>query len=187
MNLLNSPVLPRGLRASLASVAVAVLCLLQTGCFQVSRDIDQLRATVLKAAGATAEKRIEVGVGWMTLGLARAGLSMVQLDPRAVLALDALRSADISVCQLARNGNAFSCGSVLNETDSLMTGQNWDRLVTVLDREQLVAIYVPQQSRSSSTDLKVCLVVLNQRQLVIASARSDLEPLLKLGFAESRN
>src|SRR6266545_2701437 len=61
------------LRARLSlTFVVGLLSLGLTGCFKVSSDVGALRDSVLKAAPAEREERFEIGVGPLTLNLARA-------------------------------------------------------------------------------------------------------------------
>jgi inorganic triphosphatase YgiF len=50
-----------------------------------------------------------------------------------------------------------------------------------MDRNELVAIYVRKDANSAQT-LKACFVTMNHEEMVVASARSNLEPLFELAF-----
>lgn len=152
-----------------------------TGCFRVSSDVGALRDSVMKAAHAEREERIEIGVGPLTLNLARAGLSFVDLEPEARTVLHAVRSAEVGVYKLRNERQRLNHATMLSAADKTMAARGWDRVVGVLNRNELVAIYVPGNVRSTR-NLKVCLVTVNGHELIVASARSNLEPLMELAW-----
>ena len=163
------------------ALAVALVSIGLTGCFRVSSDVGALRDSVMKAAPAEWEEQIEIGVGPLTLNLARAGLAFVDLEPEARTAFQAVRSAEVGVYKLRGARQQLNQAAMLSAADKTMAGRGWDRMVGVMDRRELVAIYVPAQVRSTR-NMKVCLVAVNGRELIVASARSNLEPLMELAW-----
>ena len=161
------------------AVGLVTSCL--TGCFKVSSDVGALRDCVMKVAPAEWEEEIEIGVGPLTLNLARAGLAFVALEPEARSALHAVRSAAVGVYKLRSGHQQPNLVAMLSAADKTMAGRGWDRVVGVMDRRELVAVYVPAQVRSTR-NVKVCLVTVNGEELVVASARSNLEPLMALAW-----
>jgi hypothetical protein len=160
---------------------LALSCLCLTGCFRVSSDLRALRDGLMKPASADWEENIEVGVGALTLGVARAGLSFVDLPPEARAALDAARGAEVGVYRLHNNGKRVNRAAMLAQADKAMDKAGWDRMVTVMNDHELVVIYVPD-TMGSIRNIKVCVVVFDGQQLVLASARSNVEPLLNLAL-----
>ena len=165
----------------LIACAVGLFTIGLTGCFRVSNDIGALRDSVMSAAHAEREERIEIGVGPLTLNLARAGLAFVDLEPEARTALHAVRSAEVGVYKLRNERQPLNHAAMLSAADKTMAGRGWDRVVGVMSRRELVAIYVPGQVRSTR-NMKVCLVTVNGHELIVASARSNLEPLMELAW-----
>ena len=129
------------------AVVLVTICL--TGCFKVSTDVGALRDSVMKAAHADREERIEIGVGPLTLNLARAGLAFVDLEPEARTALHAVRSAEVGVYKLRNGRRQLNHAAMLRAADETMAGRGWDRAVAVMNRHELVAIYVPAKVRST--------------------------------------
>jgi len=123
-----------------------LLCLSLTGCFNVSRDTEVLRNSLLKSLDRNYEKEIEIGLGAFTVGLARAGLSFVNLDPEARAALGALRAADIAVYRLDSNEKPIDYPAMLRAADKAMAVHSSDRLLTVMNQRDLVVIYVPTRA-----------------------------------------
>ncbi|MFO1513363.1 MAG: hypothetical protein U1F83_10695, partial [Verrucomicrobiota bacterium] len=56
--------------------------------------------------------------------------------------------------------------------------RGWERVVGVLDGEDLVGVYVPGKAISAE-QLRCCIVVFDGRQMVLVSARANVEPLLE--------
>ena len=175
--------LPEGIGRPKMGIALAIVSVSigLTGCFKVSTDIGALRDSVMKAAHAEREERIEFGVGPLTLNLARAGLAFVDLEPEARTALHAVRSAEVGVYKLRSGHQQLNLAAMLSAADKTMAGRGWDRVVGVMDRRELVAIYVPAQVRSTR-NVRVCLLTVDGQELVVASARSNLEPLMALAW-----
>ncbi len=165
----------------LIACAVGLVTIGLTGCFKVSSDVGALRDSVMNAAHAQREERIEIGVGPLTLNLARAGLAFVDLEPEARTALQAVRSAEVGVYKLRNGRRQLNHAAMLCAADETMAGRGWDRAVAVMNRHELVAIYVPAKVRSTR-NVKVCLLTLSGRELIVASARSNLEPLMELAW-----
>jgi hypothetical protein len=118
------------------------------------------------------------------MGLARAVVAVadVELEPEAQAALRAIRAAGVSIYQLERAAKAGYQANLLPDLDQTMNQRGFDRVVTVLDRHETVALYVSRPGRSS-TDLGVCVLVLDGRELVVISGRADPQPLIELALA----
>jgi len=164
--------------------ALALLCVSSTGCFKISSDARALRDCITQSTAKEWNEEIEIGAGALTLNVARFGLSFVDLDPEVNAVLSAVRSADVGVYRTHGESKQKDFTATLTNADHTMTSRGWDRLVTVMKSRELVVVYVPNNIRSTH-DVKACLVVLSGQELVIASARSDLEPLLELAFNRS--
>ena len=156
------------------ALALSVLSYLRVG-----PDAAALRDSVAPTAAKGWHKQVEFGVGWFPLALARTGLRFAPLDPEARLALRAVRGADVAVYQRSSADRSPDRGALLLAADQAMTKRGWDRMVGVVDRDDLVAVYVPRKT-SSPRDLRACVLVLEPRQLVVVSGRANLEPLLEL-------
>ena len=168
------------LRLGIACV-LALLSVGLTGCFKVSSDVGALRDSVMKSAAAQWDEKIEIGVGPITLYLARAGLAFVDLDPEARTALHAVRGAEVGVYKLRAGHKELKRAVILSVADKAMARRGWDRIVGVMNQGEFVAIYVPHDARSTR-NVRVCLLTLNGEEMVVASARSNLEPLMEMAF-----
>lgn len=141
-------------------------------------------ASVARCTEASCQPRIQIGVGSVVMGLARAVVAVadVELEPEAQAALRAIRAAGVSIYQLERAAKAGYQANLLPDLDQTMNQRGFDRVVTVLDRHETVALYVSRPGRSS-TDLGVCVLVLDGRELVVISGRADPQPLIELALA----
>ena len=168
------------LRLGIAFV-LALLSVGLTGCFKVSSDVGALRDSVMKSAAAQWDEKIEIGVGPITLYLARAGLAFVDLDPEARTALHAVRGAEVGVYKMREGHEQLKRAVILSAADKAMARRGWDRIVGVMNQGEFVAIYVRHDVRSTR-NVRVCLLTLSGEGMVVASARSNLEPLMEMAF-----
>ena len=168
------------LRLGIAFV-FALLSVGLTGCFKVSSDVGALRDSVMKSAAAQWDEKIEIGVGPITLYLARAGLAFVDLDPEARTALHAVRGAEVGVYKMREGHEQLKRAVILSAADKAMARRGWDRIVGVMNQGEFVAIYVRHDVRSTR-NVRVCLLTLSGEGMVVASARSNLEPLVEMAF-----
>ncbi len=148
-------------------------------CLSLSADAASVRRGVMKASGAEWDKQIELGVGPFLFSGVRAGLAFVKLPPEARAALRAVRGAEVGVYRRHEPGLRLNPAAMLSAADAAMTARGWDRVVGVTDPREMVAIYMPKAVRSAR-DVKTCLVVVDEREMVVVSARGNLESLLDL-------
>jgi hypothetical protein len=60
-----------------------------------------------------------------------------------------------------------------------MSARRWDRAVGVSRENELVAVYFPRRGLSTKR-MKCCVLVLQGRDLIVAGASGNLEPLLAI-------
>jgi hypothetical protein len=161
-------------------ICLPVFCVIGVmGYFRLSSETKALRQAVMGARTGDWEKQFGVNVGGLTLDLVRAGSSFFKLPREARAALDALRGADVGVYQLRSARLALDPPAILPAADRAMKERGWERVVGVLDGQTLVAIYVPRKGLSAGR-IRCCLAVLDDRQLVVVSARGNLDPLMRV-------
>jgi hypothetical protein len=146
--------------------------------FHLSSDTRALRSELTRASGAEWQQQIGLSVGNVTLGLVRAGLSWTPIEPEARAALRTVRGVEVGVYELAAGTERPDRTAMLAAADSVMNARGWERVVGVLDGGQLVGVYLPAEMGSPQR-VKACVVVLDGKQLVVVSARANLEPLLE--------
>lgn len=164
---------------------LALLPLVLTGCFRVGADARALRDSLMKSGKGEWDEQIEIGVGAITLGLAKVTAHFadphLNIPPEARTILSSVHGAEVGVYKLQSSPKDLNRAAMLAAADRVMAKRDWDRLVTVLDRGQLVIVYVPENTKSKR-NIKVCVVVVDAHQMVIASARSDVEPLFQMAM-----
>jgi hypothetical protein len=135
----------------------------------------------MNSAKAEWDEQIEIGVGAITLNLARAVVAFTDVEPEARTALRAVRGAEVGVYHRRDSRRKLDRAAMLRAADKAMEARGWDRVVGVIEQHAFVAVYVPNDLRSTR-NVKACVVSLDDRELVVASARSNLEPLMELAF-----
>jgi hypothetical protein len=147
-----------------------------TGYFRLSSETAALRESLMGSVDGQWKKTIAVHLGWFTTGLVRAGSRLVKLDPEPRAALDAVRGVEVGVYKVQDGAERQDHGAILAKADKAMTRRGWVRVVGVSHDRELVAIYMPRKG-TSLRSMRCCLMVFNGRELVVASARGNLEPL----------
>ena len=149
--------------------------------FHLSSDTRALRNELTQASGTKWRKQIGLNVGSITLGVVRGGLSFAKLDPKAHEVLRAARGLDgveVGLYELNSGSRAPDRAAMFTVADKVMGDRGWERVVGVLNGDQMVGVFLPA-GITSSNRMKCCVVVLDGRQLVLVSARADLKPLLE--------
>jgi len=167
----------------LSFCAAVLLLVTGTGCFRVSSETRALRDAALDSGFARAEEKIEFGVGFFTVGLAKLATHYIDIPPEARTALSSLKQAECAIYQVQQRRESLA--SILMEADKAMESRGCERLVGVIQKRQLVAVYVPRDMNSAQ-DLKASVLVLDGKQLVCVTARANASDLLRLALNKVR-
>ena len=185
MKLINSPENRTRLRCD-GYVVIAVFALLLlfvllgvASFFHLSSESQALRQAVTRCIPGPMEKQIGLNVGSFTLAAVRTGLRFVDMPPEARTAIGTLQGAEVCVYKLPAAHQHVNAAKVFFQADRAMQDRGWSRLVAVAQDAQVVAAYLPKSTRTSSR-LKCCVFVLNGEDLVIVSARGNVEALMEL-------
>ena len=149
------------------------------GYFRLSSPTRALRESVMSSVGGQWDKRFAARVGGFTCALVRSWSRFLPLPPEPRAALDAVRGAEVGVYRLHCEPAPVDRTKLLLEADRAVGRRGWERAVTVAQHGEFVAVYIPRKG-VSSRGVACCLVVLHGRDLVVASARGNLEPLMAL-------
>ena len=168
----------------LSTCAALVLLLTATGCFRVSSETQALRDAALDSGFASADEKIEFGVGFFTVGLAKLATHYIDIPPEARTALSSLKQAECAVYEVHQRRESLA--SILMEADKAMESHGCERLVGVIQERQLVAVYVPRDMKSAH-DVKASVLVLDGKQLVCVTARADARDLVQLALDKVRH
>jgi hypothetical protein len=150
-----------------------------TGYFRLGSDVSALRQIALGAAGGSGHKIVGLRAGWFTTAAVRAGLHFVKLDPDVRTAVQAVRGAEVCVYDLQGGEPKANLQTLLARADQAMQARGFERAATVCQRKQVVIVYLAP-SHFSSTRLRCCVLVLEDRHLVVAAVNANLKPALEL-------
>lgn len=167
----------------LSFCAAVLLLVVGTGCFRVSSDTRALRDAALESGFARADEKIEFGVGFFTVGLARLATHYIDIPPEARTALSSLKQAECAVYEVHQPRESLA--AILLEADKAMETRGCERLVGVIQKRQLVAVYVPRDMKSAR-DVQASILVLDGKQLVCVTARADARDLVQLALNKVR-
>lgn len=163
-----------------AMVLFLMMCVLSVlGMFHLGSEATLLRTTLMSSVAGTWDKKIAIRVGGITTALVRGGSRFFNLPPEPRAALDALHGAEVGVYNLQEEPGYVDRGPMLTRADKAMAARGWDRIVGVVQENNLVAVYIPHK-KASARNLRCCVAVFSGRDLVVVSARGNVEPLLAL-------
>lgn len=159
-------------------VALGVIALGVVSCFHLSSDTRALRNGLMKASAVEWRQKIGLNIHSVTLGVVRAGLSFAPLDSEARAAVQAVRGVEVGIYEPAPGMEPPDCAAMLAVADNVLNARGWERLVGVVGGEELVGVYVPDKT-VPARQVKCCVLVFDGRQMVLVSARAEVEPLLR--------
>lgn len=149
------------------------------GYFFLGNQSTALRKAVVARAGGQYEKRFAVHLGWITTSLVRYGTRLIDMPPEPRAALDTLHKVEVGVYRLAERQSPAEAAQILTDTDKTMSRRGWDRIVGVLHQDSTVAVYAPHKGLSRSS-IECAVMVLHDRDLIIASGSGNPLPLIEL-------
>jgi hypothetical protein len=168
-------------------LCLPLLCVIGiAGFFRLSSATQALRSSVIESLPGQWDKRFAVHVGGVTLGLVRFGSRFFNLPPEPKAALAVLHGAEVGVYKLQDAPSAPDYSAMFTAADKCMRRRGWERIVGVAQGRQFVAVYMPRNLRTAKR-MECCVAVLNEQDLVVASARGNLEPLLELATQHLRD
>lgn len=157
-------------------VALGVIALGAASYLHLSSDTRALRNGLMKASGVEWQQNIGLNIGGTTLSLVRAGVSLAPLDAHARAAVQTVRGVEVGIYELTAGAKPPDCAAMLAAADTVLNARGWERVVGVLDGEELVSVYVPSEA-IMARQVKCCVLVFDGQQMVLVSARADVEPL----------
>jgi len=167
-----------GLTLLLPFGALVVMVLGVVSYFHLSSDTRALRNGLVEASGVEWRQQIGLNIGGFTFGAVRAGLAFVPLDPEARAAVETVRGAEIGIYELASATKRPDCAAMLEVTDRVLRGRGWERVVGVMDGENLVSVYMPAKTISARR-VKCCVMVYDGQRMIVVRAAANVKPLLE--------
>ena len=183
----SSPVTPRrsygkwiALGLAILMTPVLILGVAAWSMMTLDRDGALLRREVMNATGSDWHTKVQMDLGWATLGTVRTVLHFVHHEhiDDARLALSAVRSASVGVYERKDGDQVTSVEKLFGHTDQLMRERGWTRLVGVADGRQNVLVYTSDHGGGDSVDL--CVAVVDGKELVVVSTCVNAEALMEL-------
>lgn len=159
---------------------IAVLCLgvVVVRSLRVADHTGPMRAQLLSRLNVPQLSQVEVAVPPWAVVLGRVTASFAEVDPRLNDALDAFKCGQVGVYELGRNPSRRDVLAMLELADQELVAAGWGRVVTVLEDGQLVAVY--QSIGNDDTEFDAYLIALDDRDLVMVSAKGRVEPVARL-------
>jgi len=147
----------------------------------LNRDAAILRQEMFAGTGQGWLAKVQVNVGESTLGALDLGLSFVQDLKLAPVreAIATCKRASVGVYERKTSLGMWSRPELFARADRAMEKRGWKRLVGVADQKSTVLIYGPGQGEKTGS-VDVCVAVINDQNLVVASARLDADALDEL-------
>lgn len=150
-----------------------------TGIFRLGSETSTLKSSFMAASGADWRTRIALNLGRVTFGLVQFGTSFIQMPREGRAALNGLNQAEVGVYETARSYESISSSAILAATDKAMEKRGCVRIVGVIQRDNLVAVYVPKKGKLNS-QVHASVLVLHENRLVVAGVRANPNELMKL-------
>jgi len=168
--------------AVLASLPVIfAACLILS--FRMGGEARALRQAVVASDPDHWRTEFELGVGRLPAWVARNGLRAaaghLELPPEALAGIASFRAADVGVYRRTSGTGLSLATPPAKDIDAVMARRGWEPVVTVHERDQYVRVFVPEKL-DATRELRACVLVLQEDQMVLVSALLDPEPLVGL-------
>ncbi|MBL9139204.1 MAG: hypothetical protein JNK85_25270 [Verrucomicrobiales bacterium] len=145
--------------------------------FRASDETRLVRQTILEVQPGGWSKQMEFGVGRLPVAAAQWVLRFVPMDPAARTAVQSLRRADVAIYQrLAQSAAGDSADLALRAREALAR-RGWEPVVAVGEAHESVLVLMPKAA-SSLRRFNVCVMVLDEQRLVVASVGANLETVM---------
>lgn len=178
-----APDQPRRVSAVIVALLLAWVAAGAGGCSSGLSEAQAVQDALVKGLPGEWQTRVQVSVGPVLFGLARAGVALADLEPEARTAIRTVRGCKVSIHQFV--GDRADRPAMLAGADRAMIERGWERVLGVLEGDELVGVYAPS-GELTSRRLPLCVMVFDGCELVVVSALGNVEPLAELALAEMR-
>ncbi|HAV64978.1 MAG TPA: hypothetical protein DCY13_21725 [Verrucomicrobiales bacterium] len=165
--------------AAMLVVGVAVAGVAVYRLLTVDPDMRSIRKELLSELQIETRGRVEVKVPSIALGLARMVVPFVDVPEEGRLALRAVRGGSVGVYQLEDAIAGADRRELVERVTHLLEDREWQRTVTVIDRDQLVMVFAPA-GNDMPHRFSAFVLVVNGREMVMVQGRANLEPVFTL-------
>jgi len=152
--------------------------------FAPPTDKSELRRELLTGLDVSPVSSVEITIPTWAATLGRVGASLANIDPHAKAAIQTVAGGQVGVYELGEHPSRHAVTSMLETADTRLVAEGWTRLVTLLDKDELVVVFVLDSSLSPDDTIKVFAIIMDDRELVMVSASGYAEPLFNLALAE---
>ena len=147
--------------------------------FHLSSPTRMVGTAFMDAVPGSWHKQFGISVGYFTLAAARVGISFFNVPPEPKAAINAVDGAEVGVYKLEEPSGRKDFRALLAAADKSMGRRGWERIVGVTQSDQCVVVYAPKNV-SSLRAVSCCVGVLDGRDLVVVSARGNVNSLVDL-------
>ncbi|MCF7764044.1 MAG: hypothetical protein K9N62_10260 [Verrucomicrobia bacterium] len=153
-------------------------------CLSLRGEARTLRDSLGEPPSLRCQKKIELSIGPGVFGAARLGISFLDVEPEIRAALGSVRALTVGVYELQNRGTPPSKTGLLASADQAMDEHGWERMIVVMNRDELIAIYTPRDTTDTG-EIELCLAVVHHHEIVIVSGRADPTPLLEFALDQA--
>lgn len=170
----------------IAMAAMAVVVAAEIGSlFFLSDEASDLRLSFTESTDLNVTTKVQFSVGPGLLGLGRVVAGFIEdVPPEARDAMKVIRRTSVGVYELDRVPTDAERRELFQSADSRLRSEGWSRIVNVQEGAQMVMVFMPTKVPEGD-EIEICLTVCDGRDLVIVSATTRTEPLLKLAQEQS--
>jgi hypothetical protein len=166
------------------AAALVVVAIKTVSMFFLSAEARDLQTAMVQSTSVDMERQMQFSIGPGILSLGTLAMHFIaDVPPPARQGMLAVRSASVGVYQTDTMTCRTDRSQMLTLADARLAERGWARVVTVMENDDLVLIYSPIVW-DESDDVRFCVAVWSERELIIVSMTAETEPLRKLVAAQ---
>ena len=154
--------------------------------FFLSDEASELRVSFVDSTDIDVQTKVQFSVGPGILGIGRFVTNFIDdIPPEAREALQAVRRTSVGVYELDRIPSEDERVELFRSSHQRLSEEGWEQVVSVTENNETVMIFIPAEI-TNENEIEFCITVCSGRDLVIVSATTRTEPLLKIAQRESK-
>jgi hypothetical protein len=164
-------------------VVLVFLALMMVGAWTVYQSFRSggetrlVRQTILEEDPGGWSRQVEFGIGRLPVAAIQMVLGFVPMDPAARTAVASLRRADVAVYERLPGAKKGDNAAMVWRAREALSRRGWEPVVAVGEAHESVLVLMPARE-ATLRRFQVCVMVLDDERLVIASIGANLEPLM---------
>lgn len=136
-----------------------------------------VRQAILATDPGGWSRQVEFGIGRLPVAAIQMVLGYVPMDPAARTAIESLRRADVAIYERQPGAKKGDNAALALRAREALSRQGWEPVVAVGEAHEAVLVLMPAQT-TTLRRFQVCVMVLDDDRLVVASIGANLEPLM---------